>query len=466
MSTLKRYVTDESWFKARYTRKTVRLRDGLTTVQPCSSVYRSVGEYKEVTKVVNDRGFKKLKRKQKLAILPPYTHPFLKAGLPYPNPFKVGTFSSTADFGYFEAIHQARTLTNALDIWMYGELLSTIYSGTISNFFLPMTFSTFDGQITDYTYMSALANVRSAEVDIGMSLAELVETVQFLVAPFKSILKLHKKRGLLGGTFRHLVREGRSHFSFVPSQGCPTKMVRMQRQGMKTLRSGELVINESSNFWNGYRFGMRPLLADIDNYCKLAAEGLKPPAYLQRARSKFEKHAEVHVSRSDLGWGLGAKSTITTSVQETYRTCVHYLQNRFSMMDNLDVLGLGITQVPNIVWELVPLSFVLDRFVGVSDWLAAKRPKPGTKFLGATHSKLVKKSMLITPMQIYQPSLNLAYYKTDWYGDPVNLQGEVYERQIAGPQPSLPVYNPRLLDLSQHIDHLALLWQRMPKFRR
>lgn len=155
------------------------------------------------------------------------------------------------------------------------------------------------------------------------------------------------------------------------------------------------------------------------------------------------------------------------TVQDTYRTDVQFLRSKFDMFTDLQVLGLHPTQLVNVAWELVPLSFVFDRFVGMGKWIEARRPKPGTTILGATHSMKRKKSLEMAVQRLYMGSQSPAYCKsTSWYAEPLRWQSTLYRRIIATTVPVFPVLNPTLLDISQHVDHLALLWQRLPRIRR
>lgn len=468
-----RIRTDESaWQKGHVSRKVIRVRDGrtvtndvLTTTKGCLGLHKQTVDVIGVAGYTNARKHLKAKTVRRLASPPRYAHPYLKAGVPYPHPFKVGSIVGPDNY-YGEIIEETVDPKTGSDVYLKGSIIANVFADRLNLFFLPYNSSAFDGQIVDYTYQNAEANIRSAQVDVGTTLGELVETVSFLVSPVKSILKLNRKFGLSGSSFREILHKGKRYFEHRTARSASPRIHRMHEAAKRTLRNGARVVDESSNFWLGYRFGVRPLLQDIDNYCKLAASGLEPPKHLNRARAKYEKFVVTNVSNESLGWVLAAQAQVTTTVQETYRTNIHFLQKGVSLIDDLDVLGLNASNIPGLMWELTPLSFVFDRFVSIGTWIAAKRPKPGTEVLGATHSRKILSSYQVAPRKVYQASMNPANYKTSWYSEPQTWLGECYERQIAGNPPALPVFNPRLLDLSQWIDHITLLWQRMPKFRR
>lgn len=247
-------------------------------------------------------------------------------------------------------------------------------------------------------------------------------------------------------------------------------MKRLQKQATKLLSDGTRVIDESSSYWLAYRFGLCPLLGEIDGYVKLAQEGLEPMSGpLLHARSKFEIPNIITESRLNQGSSLSMEYGMQVHVQDTYRTDVQFIHERqpTDIFSNLNVFGLHPSQVGTILWEIVPLSFILDRFWNVSAWLDKARPRPGTKILGATHSLKRIKQVIVVPQKMTSKTLVLTRYKpVEWYSEPHTWSSTSYSRRIAGSAPVMPVWNPRLLDISQYVDHLSLLWQFMPKFRR
>lgn len=459
-----RIRTDEAnWQRGHVARKVIRVRDGYTITSDILTTTKGcLGLHKQTVDQIGVAGYTNARRHLKPP--PRYAHPYIKAGVPFPHPFKVGSIVGP-DNSYCKLTEITRYPATGSNVYLSGSIIASILADRVNLFFLPYNSSAFDGQIVDFVYLNAEANIRQAQIDVGTTLGELVETVSFLVSPVKSLLKLNRKFGLTGSTFQEILRKGKRYFVHKTARDASHRTKRMHDRAGKVLSCGTRVVDETSSFWLGYRFGVKPLLQDIDNYCKFATEGLTPPKHLMRARAKYEKLVETSISNESLGWVLAGEFHVTTEVQETYRTNIHYLQKGVSLIDDLDVLGLNASNIPGLLWELTPLSFVFDRFVSIGTWIAAKRPKPGTEVLGATHSRKILSSYQAAPRKLYQASMNQASYVTTWYGEPHVWRGECYERQIAGNPPVLPVYNPRLLDLSQWFDHLTLLWQRMPKFR-
>lgn len=400
--------------------------------------------------------------RQKVGVLGRYSEPFLKRGLLPPSNFEVSDVVGPGNT-YCE-LEYIGTRTRNSFFWT-GDL-STLSEPPL---WTKMQLSTLvlDSRYTDYTHQGALANVSAAQVDIGVTLGELLETARFLISPVKSLVALSKKLGVADLILNKISVNGSRYFK-------PTNLHAMGRRARGLIKTsckkvgGVQVLDESSNLWNAYRFGVRPLLGEISGYLDLMKEGLKPPGGpLFHGRSKFEKMVETTVLRNSAGYSLVREAASTFTEQDTFRTDVQFLRNKFDVFTDLQVLGLHPSQLVNVAWELVPLSFVFDRFVGLGKWIEAKRPKPGVTILGATHSLKRKRSLEMAVQRLYMGAQWPTYYiSTSWYAEPLKWQSTLYRRIIANAVPVFPVINPTLLDISQHVDHLALLWQRLPRIKK
>jgi hypothetical protein len=126
--------------------------------------------------------------------------------------------------------------------------------------------------------------------------------------------------------------------------------------------------------------------------------------------------------------------------------------------------GLDFSAVPEVAWELLPLSFVADWFLGVGTWLGALRTlaSPVT-VLGTSVSQKLVSTIEVTPTRFEAYASQL---KANEVG---SATFTIEELQRVCRPPGLgsfvPALNSKALDLSKSIDAVSLLWQRIPNIK-
>lgn len=112
-----------------------------------------------------------------------------------------------------------------------------------------------------------------------------------------------------------------------------------------------------ANQWLELQYGWLPLLQDVHSGAEFLAHHLEVPIELRVvARHKVESYPRSpgNTERFDFGWRW-------SSGQIIYRRKEVNVPALVGLMDPLSV-----------AWELVPYSFVLDWFLPIGDWLAAR----------------------------------------------------------------------------------------------
>lgn len=151
--------------------------------------------------------------------------------------------------------------------------------------------------------------------------------------------------------------------------------------GMTTFKSllalkktkGKSVLKLFGDVWLGFGFGVNPMLHDI----KAAADAILDYQQRTDCRSRVTGYKSTRwVSRASSNPGTIAFGTgmwlntcaihtqsvrITAGVDLKLRSAASY--------STRDHLGLKITDVPEMLWELVPYSWAVDYFATVSPWL-------------------------------------------------------------------------------------------------
>jgi hypothetical protein len=139
----------------------------------------------------------------------------------------------------------------------------------------------------------------------------------------------------------------------------------------KTLRGPAGVVRAGADYLLEYKYGWKPLLADIYGMSKLLKQQLQPPKVISSTGKSFREEISA-----------GSDSSYERSVENSFR------QARCKLYGILDddfghrIDQLGLSNPLSLAWELVPYSFVVDWFIPVGATLDALVPPAGVTFLG------------------------------------------------------------------------------------
>lgn len=203
------------------------------------------------------------------------------------------------------------------------------------------------------------ANVRNAiadsDLNLGVALGEIGETLATIASIVNDARKLLKKvppvatlKKLTSAEVRKAIRTGLS-----------------KRPGLQTV--GRRAADEHLRFM----YGIRPLMLDIYGLATHAASQYK---------------SEIAVVRSSMiDPNFGSGNMLVFGVDEftglAERGC--HIQVAFGVDDPLryEAWRLGLWNPVSIAWELVTLSFVIDWFTGLGNWIEGCMKPAGLKFL-------------------------------------------------------------------------------------
>lgn len=277
----------------------------------------------------------------------------------------------------------------------------------------------------------ALANMQVSPYAFGEDLFEVRETIKFLRHPLEQLSKLAKSFDTDKRRIRH-------------------KSLKKKYGDRATALAG---------LWSQYRFAATPLV-----YSTLeAAQALKSGNTVSerltargfsRYRDSFESYGNSGTN-DRFSYRFSGIYEVDASAGILYE-----VQN--PIMDWRTKYGLRIRDLPHTLWQVVPYSFMVDRFINLSDSLDGMKnlTDPNLKILAAWSrykAKQVRSHELLndTPGGSWSCTM---------LGDEVELDEFWYNRKVWRPSvlDTTPTLNMRGLvsDVTKTVDLLALTLQR------
>jgi len=210
------------------------------------------------------------------------------------------------------------------------------------------------------------ASVAEPDVETLVSVAEARETLEFLRNPFEKALKLTRRwRRWTDMKQRDLVNH----------QNALDRWSRRRQKGPPpVLRNrGAFVVGKVSGHdipsaWLAYRYGLMPLVYDIQGVMKAFDRKLgRIVRQTYRARRESTGSVLYTVTSGPYSWSdiYEYNTTATWSVVVRAGCVAEYEATR------AQTLGLHWSYLPSAAWEVVTLSFVADWFLNIGDYLKA-----------------------------------------------------------------------------------------------
>lgn len=287
-----------------------------------------------------------------------------------------------------------------------------------------------DDVLSTHLYEQALVESTQASSEVGVMIGEIEETAQMLINPINALAKI------LNG---------------------------LRNFGVHKRRSRKHFATYLTDFWLVNRFGILPSLADIMSLC----DSIRHKAVREWSPIMKKGKARRTVSRTDqgafgnlYGYPVLTRNKITTTL--VHRACVYYQRNY--MEEGWQKYGVSLFQWPGVAWELIPLSFMVDRVIGIGNWLERIRPKYGHVHLGATISRKLVTSSVREALSVQDTTSSTVWSPC---GQFTRRESELYFRDTPGPlSTSVPLVNINLSGLIKTMDHVSLAWQRLPRLHK
>lgn len=157
------------------------------------------------------------------------------------------------------------------------------------------------------------------------------------------------------------------------------KILRAVKQAdLKYLRK-QISRKELANRYMEYRYAIRPMVMEANDYVSLLSEPLKQDRYT------FRGYATAHATVADEGqWDDSTKTTYTA--RETKRVFT-VRAGVLSAIESITLpMRLGLDKPFDAAWELVPFGHIADWFFNIGQTIASWTPNYGIKELASWYS--------------------------------------------------------------------------------
>lgn len=211
------------------------------------------------------------------------------------------------------------------------------------------------------------AKIKGEEWNLGTFLGELPETLAYFADTLKTVVQLYRsvRKGDMRGVRRLRKRARKGTWS-------------------KTLRSST---SEVSSRWLEWRYAVQPLMFDLDAQLKyLYSSSLK--SKIQRSVSG----SNLHFFESGIYSGNYGGLTYFRNHDMDLRLGCYYTVN-----PNVQAFKkLGLLNPAAVLWELTPLSFVLDWLIPIGDYLGTLDAMAGVQVLSTWESRTSKTQYFVS----------------------------------------------------------------------
>lgn len=202
---------------------------------------------------------------------------------------------------------------------------------------------------------SAQGNINPPEFEGVVFVAELAETLGFLLSPLRAYQKWLKRK----------LRQAR-------------RKKRKRTLGVDAKTLAEYI----STGWLGFRYGAMPIIYDVQDAIA-AITALEEITNRATARGYSTNHGTASDDQQQIAAWMQNDKHLETTRKVEVRAGILYTT------DVKDTFGMHMRQIPKAVWEVVPFSFVADWFLNINDYIDAITPKAGIKILSSWTTTII-----------------------------------------------------------------------------
>jgi len=286
----------------------------------------------------------------------------------------------------------------------------------------------------DGVLMAAYAKMNEPPILVGEILGDLAKTLQMIRRPMGTAAKLL------------------------------TKMIEVKRYRLKKKAAGSIA-KVTADVWLEYRYGWKPIIGDTAT----AVSELEKAQVGRKQRLVARSQIPFTMNKSwveEVAGGIPRCDAVTCNVHYTGngRACggvIYEVDVRSTPERIAASLGLGIDRLPSTIWELIPLSFVVDWFVNVGQWIQASVPVIGQTVLAAWITTVVEETKNLSLVTHTTLGPDGSYPSQTWngYGGGSETKTTTVTRDTRPVLSATPTLNPAFPGLIHSVDALGLLAQ-------
>lgn len=230
-------------------------------------------------------------------------------------------------------------------------------------------------------FLNAVDEV-DTDVELGVAFAERKQTAEL----FASTL------GKIAGTIRRFKRTSPAGWKQIlrdlaPPNWRATKVVNGKRYASLIQTQGSKI----PEAWLEVQYGWRPVMQDVYNACKVVDDYQKRDLFIFQVDKTEKRKSPWTWAVSNNGTGIATVGdrwvrTDTTKVEIVRIACYGRINtSAWSTLDNV-----GLANPASILWETLPLSFILDWALPIGTWLNQWTATAGKQFLSGYRSEVLK----------------------------------------------------------------------------
>lgn len=287
-----------------------------------------------------------------------------------------------------------------------------------------------DATAAAHSHQKAMANLNSADVDLGVMLGELSETIAGLANPFSALRKY------------------------------VVLFNKLRRRGKRP--KGSVTLNMLTGSWLEWWYGVFPIIRDIQNIIQHVSQQTVEfdGKLLRRGGRVYMPQVNRKINAIAGPGSFRLKGTVNVTVNTFYVTKVYFRRTRLLTFE--EQYGLDAASLPSVLWELLPLSFVFDWFFSVGSWLKSLQTSDARSVVGSVTSQKSTIEVNVALNEVLYDNVKRVQVEGGGY----HSSCLKLDRRVNQPLALTPLANRGALGIKNQITSLSLLWQRMPKLRR
>lgn len=327
-----------------------------------------------------------------------------------------------------------------------------------------MSLISVDPAMASYLLQRAYSRMSSAEYDFGVTVGEVAETAALIAKPLGGIAKL-SSLAFAGLSF---VRKEGARVAVQVAKNATAKQLRVIRAttSPNPFNPSLRFLDESANHWLAYKFGVLPLVDDIGKVLEFKEQGVHRATGLRVAKAKGMKLDNTTSSLLKDSWTYSYfiyDAFLIKRVIEQH-SCGLYFRNKVEseLVNFMETVGFAPWQLPSLAYELIPLSFVVDRFIDIKSFVRGNLGSLSKDTFGSYCTRKIQTTYSASLSNLRWGNYsNVAKCTSSASLDAVAIMSQM-ARSVNLNRPNFPVINPLWRQqLTADATNLSLIWGRL-----